>query len=91
MDTWDHKLPKSILSDYDLSCIAYGISSALYFTTGIQHCDPHHNGLCAMCGNAMRLVIQHAERKILEAALTKMAGSVGLGRIDLHPPTAVDF
>jgi hypothetical protein len=87
---WDHKLPKSILSDYDLRCIAHGISSALHYTTGVPHCGPSRHGLCAMCGNAMRLVVQSAEPRILERAIQRMAGALGAHNIDLHPRSTDD-
>lgn len=91
LQSWDHKLPKSILSDHDLRCIPYAISSALHYTTGIPQCDSHHGGLCAMCGNAVRLVVQRVEPMILEAAVTKIAKALGLRQIDLHPPAVIDF
>lgn len=91
LERWDHKLPKSILSDYDLLCIPYAISSALHYSTSIPPCAATRDGLCAICGNAVRLVVQAAEPKIIDAAVTRMADAVGRGQIDLHPPTTIDF
>lgn len=85
-DHWDHKLPRSILSDYDLKCSAFGISSPLHYVTGLPHCHTSSFGsLCAMCGNAMRLVVQHVEPKIIDAAISRMADAVGRQNIDIHP------
>jgi hypothetical protein len=86
MAHWDHKLPKSILSDYELNCLPYAISSYLHHCSGIPACDAHHGGLCAMCGNAVRLVVQAAEPKIIDATITRMARAVGRSRIDIDPP-----
>lgn len=81
---WDFKKPRSILSDYDLDCIAYSISSAMHYCTNTQQCHPS-GPLCAMCGNAMRLVVQAAEPRIIDRVLEKAARAVGREHVDLHP------
>lgn len=80
---WDHSLPRSILSRYDLESLVHRISGPLHHCTGTTQCKSHD--LCAMCGDAVRLVVQAAEPKILDAAFTTMATAVGYGLIDLHP------
>ena len=87
---WDFRLPKSMLSDYEMRVVAYGISSALHHTTGIPSCRDPGPTLCAMCGNAVRLVLQAAEPKLIEAFLHKSARALGLHYIDLHPRSADD-
>jgi hypothetical protein len=83
---WDHKLPKSILSDYELNCLPYAISSYLHHCTGTPSCQAEsHAPLCAMCGNAVRLVVQAAEPKIIDAVLHRAAHAVGRDRMDLYP------
>lgn len=79
-EPWDGVLPKSILSDYDLRVVAYSIRSALHYTTGTPECAD----LCAMCGNAMRLVVQAAEPAILDNAVASMARSVGRDSAGRH-------
>lgn len=85
---WDGKLPRSILSDYDLRVMAHGLRGPLHYTTGTTECDP--SSPCAMCGNAMRLVVQSAEPRIIERAIKQMAAAVGHSFIDLHPPLGDD-
>lgn len=80
---WDHKLPKSILSDYDLGCLVYAITSPMHYCSGIG--SDCHDGPCAMCGNAVRLVVQAAEPRIIAAAIKRMAGALGVRNIDLNP------
>lgn len=88
---WDGVLPKSILSDYDLQCLPYSISTYLHHCTGIPQRDcGRHGTVCAMCGHAVRLVLQSAEPKIIEAAVSRMARSLGHGNIDLHPRCSDD-
>jgi hypothetical protein len=43
-----------------------------------------------MCGNAVRLVVQVAEPKIVDAVLQKAATAVGRRHVDLHPPIGDD-
>lgn len=81
---WNHSHPRSILSGRDLEGLVYRIRDALHHTSGIPAC--HRNDLCAMCGNAVRLVVQAAEPMIIDAAITKMAAAVGRNRIDIDPP-----
>lgn len=85
---WDHTLPTSILSDYELRCLPYAISSALHYCTQTRQCP--NNDLCAMCGNAVRLVVRAAEPKIIDAVLRKAASAVGRHNIDLDPPIGDD-
>jgi len=88
---WDHSLYQgSLLSDYDQRCLPYAISSYLHNITGIPHCNGGAN-ICMMCGGAVRLVLQAAEPKIIDAVITKMARSLGRSNIDLHPRAADDF
>jgi hypothetical protein len=88
---WDRKLPRSILPDYDLNRLVYAISGPLHYTTGVESAGCGINGhLCPMCGNAVRLVIQAAEPKIIERALELVAHALGHDRIDLHPRTSED-
>jgi len=91
-EVWDGTLPKSVLSDYDLRCIAYSISDYLHNCTGIPSCRPSltDRDLCPMCGNAMRLVVQAAEPKIIETVIKRQAAAVGHGFIDLHPRCSDD-
>lgn len=87
---WDHKLyDKSVLSDYDQRCLPYAISYYLHNITGIPHCNAGNN-ICEMCGGAVRLVLQAAEPRIIEAVVKKMARSLGHGTIDLHPRCSDD-
>jgi hypothetical protein len=79
---WDHKLPTSILSDYELNCLPYTIRPYLHHCVGTPMCKDHD--LCAMCGNAVRLVVQAAVPKIIDAVLERAAKAVGCN-IDLHP------
>lgn len=81
---WDHKLfERSVLSEYDQRCLPYAISQHLHNVTGVPHCGGGAN-ICMMCGAAVRLVLQAAEPKIIDALIIKMARSVGRGTIDLH-------
>lgn len=82
---WDHHLYQgSVLSDYDQRCLPYAISQYLHHVTGIPHCNGGAT-ICAMCGGAVRLVLQAAEPKIIDAIIQKQAWSVGRRNIDLHP------
>lgn len=83
---WDGTLPRSLLSSYDLRSAAYGISNALHYCTGIPYCQSGQGAaLCAMCGNAMRLVVQNVEPRLRDAFLKRTASAVGLPNVDLHP------
>lgn len=85
---WDHSLFKgSVLSDYEQRVIAFGISQYMHNVTGIPNCRPTlaAPSICAMCGSAVRLVLQAAESKIIDAVLTRQARALGRPRIDLHP------
>lgn len=84
-------MPRSILSDYDLRCLPYSISNYLHHCTGIPQGDCGRQGtICAMCGHAVRLVLQSAEPKIIETAVKRMASALGHGFIDLHPRVPID-
>jgi hypothetical protein len=75
---WDHKLyDRSVLSDYDQRCLPYAISQYLHNVTGIPHCNGG-NTICAMCGGAVRLVLQAAEPKIKRAIVEKMQRDLGV-------------
>lgn len=88
---WDGSMPRSILSDYDLRCLPYSISNYLHHCTGIPQRDCGRQGaICAMCGHAVRLVLQSAEPKIIETAVKRMAGALGHSRIDLDPRCSDD-
>jgi hypothetical protein len=85
---WDYKLPKSILDSNTLRTIAHSLRGPLHYTTGTKECPP--STPCVMCGNAMRLVIQSAEPRIIERVVERMASSVGHSNIDLYPRCADD-
>lgn len=83
----DKMLPRSVLSTYELRCLPYAISSYLHHCSGVpaNGCGDGANSACAMCVNAVRLVIQAAEPKIIEEVISRAATSVGLNRVDLQP------
>ena len=89
---WDFKLPRSILSDYDLQVIAYGISDYLHHCVGTVSCRNNlgDKRLCVMCGNAMRLVVQKAEPMLIDAVLRRIGTTLGRPNIDLHPRVSDD-
>lgn len=79
-------LPKTILSSLDANAIVYAITGPLHHTTLTPPCYPRNGKLpCVMCTNAVRLVLQYVEPKIIDAALRKMGSAVGRPNIDVHP------
>lgn len=87
---WDHKLPKTMLNDYDTRVIVHGVSRYLHNITETKHCTS--GDLCMMCGGAVRLVTEAVEPKLIEKFIEKTNHALRPHQtIDLHPRVADDF
>lgn len=80
---WDYKKPRSLVSDYDLDVVAHSLRGPLHHVTNTPECKP--STPCVMCGNAMRLVVQSFEPRLVDAMLHRIASTLGKPFIDLNP------